>query len=108
MKRKVTGSSKPCWGFPAHRMGTWKRRCPPFRSSPNGTCSANGAAEQTDDREKSVRVTIRVAPEVEESLQRQAKELGICISAYIALLAVHHTTIRAVQRIDIRLSQDHP
>ena len=53
-------------------------------------------------------MTIRVAPEVEESLQRQAKELGICISEYIALLAVHHTTIRAVQRIDIRLSQDHP
>ena len=43
-------------------------------------------AEQTDDGEKQVRVTIRVNPEVKESLQRQAKELDMSVSEYIALL----------------------
>ena len=50
--------------------------------------SDTGTAEQTDDGEKQVRVTIRVDPEVKESLQRQAKELDMSVSEYIALLVM--------------------
>lgn len=46
-------------------------------------------AKQETDEEKQVRVTIRVDPEVKESLQRQAKELDMSVSEYIALLVMH-------------------
>ena len=45
-------------------------------------------AKQEMDEEKQVRVTIRVAPEVKESLQMQAKELDMSVSGYIALLVM--------------------
>lgn len=45
-------------------------------------------AKQEMDEEKQVRVTIRVAPEVKESLQMQAKELEMSVSGYIALLVM--------------------
>lgn len=45
-------------------------------------------AKQEMDEEKQVRVTIRVAPEVKESLQMQAKELDMSVSEYIALLVM--------------------
>lgn len=45
-------------------------------------------AKQETDEEKQVRVTIRVDPEVKESLQRQAKELDMSVSGYIALLVM--------------------
>ena len=48
-----------------------------------------GEADQTEDDEKQVRVTIRVDAEVKRNLQRQAKELDMSVSEYIALLVMH-------------------
>lgn len=47
-----------------------------------------GEADQTEDGEQPVRVTIRVNPEVKKNLQRQAKELDMSVSEYIALLVM--------------------
>lgn len=48
-----------------------------------------GEADQTEDDEKQVSVTIRVDAEVKRNLQRQAKELDMSVSEYIALLVMH-------------------
>ena len=48
-----------------------------------------GEADQTEDDEKQVRMTIRVDAEVKRNLQRQAKELDMSVSEYIALLVMH-------------------
>ena len=48
-----------------------------------------GEADQTEDDEKQVSVTIRVDAEVKINLQRQAKELDMSVSEYIALLVMH-------------------
>lgn len=45
-------------------------------------------ADQTETDEKQVRMTIRVNPEVKKNLQRQAKELDMSVSEYIALLVM--------------------
>ena len=47
-----------------------------------------GEADQTEDDEKQVSVTIRVDAEVKRNLQRQAKELDMSVSEYIALLVM--------------------
>ena len=43
--------------------------------------------QQTE--EEQVRMTIRVDAEVKRNLQRQAKELDMSVSEYIALLVMH-------------------
>lgn len=48
-----------------------------------------GEADQTEDDEKQVSVTIRIDAEVKRNLQRQAKELDMSVSEYIALLVMH-------------------
>ena len=48
-----------------------------------------GEADQTEDDEKQVSVTIRVDAEVKRNLQRQAKELDMSVSEYIALHVMH-------------------
>ena len=48
-----------------------------------------GEADQTEDDEKQVSVTIRVDAGVKRNLQRQAKELDMSVSEYIALLVMH-------------------
>ena len=48
-----------------------------------------GEADQTEDDEKQVSMTIRVDAEVKRNLQRQAKELDMSVSEYIALLVMH-------------------
>ena len=60
------------------------------RQKPNASyhVSDTEEAKQEMDEEKQVRVTIRVAPEVKESLQMQAKELDMSVSGYIALLVM--------------------
>ena len=47
-----------------------------------------GEADQTEDGEQPVRVTIRVDAGVKRNLQRQAKELDMSVSEYIALLVM--------------------
>ena len=47
-----------------------------------------GEADQTEDDEKQVSVTIRVDAGVKRNLQRQAKELDMSVSEYIALLVM--------------------
>lgn len=51
-------------------------------------CVSDIEEVQQTEEEKQVRVTIRVDPEVKESLQRQAKELDMSVSEYIALLVM--------------------
>lgn len=47
-----------------------------------------GETEGAADEERQVRVTIRVDAEVKRNLQRQAKELDMSVSEYIALLVM--------------------